>query len=492
MKKRVLSTVLALVLVLGLSSGALATEDPGIDELVSGSAAYIYSQVPEPQMASIGGEWAVLGLARAGYSVPQSWYDDYYAKVESDVEECGGILDKKKYTEYDRVIVALSAIGKDARCVAGYDLTTPLGNYEKTIWQGNNGPIWALIALDSADYSMPQNPAAETQATRQMYIDLILSVQLSDGGWVLDNTIYTISDPDMTGMALQALAKYADQPEVAVAIERGLNCVSDMIKNRNLLTYASTTSESIDQVLVALCELGVDYRQDKYMKDGVNLLDALLRFRGTNGSFRHDAAGTGDNQMSAEQGLYTLVAVQRFLRGQNSLYRMTDVCDFSEPLSIPTVTGGSGYSASFVLNPDNSAVISVKTGKTAIELSTDAYDAAGSTYEISSSNGAACIAAKRTGDTFSKTEIRTSGQKHYITFSASDDILLSVKGDVSNDGTINASDWSALISAFKKTNSTSGNLLTTLIGDVTGDGTINAADWSMLIASFKGTVTIPW
>ena len=318
--------VMAKVIV-GMSGGALATGEPDIDTLVNGSAAYVYGQVSVPQVASIGGEWAVLGLARAGYAVPQSWYDGYYTRVEQYVQECGGVLHPKKYTEYSRLLVALSSIGKDGRDVAGYDLTTALGDYRKTIWQGNNGPIWALMALDSANYPMPVNEAASVQATRQMYIDLILSVQMADGGWVLDNTVYTVSDPDMTGMALQALAKYTDQPAVASAVERGLDCISNMIKNRNLLTYTATTSESIDQVLVALCELGVDYRQNKYMKNGTNLLDALLQFRNANGSFKHDSAGTGDNQMSAEQGLYTLAAVKRFLNGQNSLYRMTDVLD---------------------------------------------------------------------------------------------------------------------------------------------------------------------
>ena len=42
MKKRICSMVLALVLLLGLSGGALAAGEPDIDALVSGSAAYVY------------------------------------------------------------------------------------------------------------------------------------------------------------------------------------------------------------------------------------------------------------------------------------------------------------------------------------------------------------------------------------------------------------------------------------------------------------------
>ena len=54
----------------------------------------------------------------------------------------------KKHTEYSRVILALTSIGKDAQNICGYDLTAPLLDYDKTVWQGINGAIWALIALD--------------------------------------------------------------------------------------------------------------------------------------------------------------------------------------------------------------------------------------------------------------------------------------------------------------------------------------------------------
>ena len=45
-----------------------------------------------------------------------------------------------KHTEYSRVILALTAIGRDPSKVAGYNLLMPLGDIEKTIWQDQNGP----------------------------------------------------------------------------------------------------------------------------------------------------------------------------------------------------------------------------------------------------------------------------------------------------------------------------------------------------------------
>ncbi len=85
MKKRIISIILALALLFGLGSAALAaTASPGSSR-VNNSAAYIYAAVPKPTVGAVGGEWAVLGLARSGYSVPDKYYQDYYPAVEQYV-----------------------------------------------------------------------------------------------------------------------------------------------------------------------------------------------------------------------------------------------------------------------------------------------------------------------------------------------------------------------------------------------------------------------
>ena len=193
--------VLTLCVLVSLAAPALAAS--GVQSELQGSAAYMLSAVKAPEVGSIGGEWAVIGLARSGYPVPANYFDDYYARVEKYVKDCAGVLHERKYTEYSRVILALTAIGRDPANVAGYNLLTPLGDFEKTIWQGLNGPIGALIALDSGSYDIPKNPSAKTQATRQLYVNEILNNQLADGGWNLTGT--GNSDPDMTAMALQPM-----------------------------------------------------------------------------------------------------------------------------------------------------------------------------------------------------------------------------------------------------------------------------------------------
>ncbi len=329
MAKRGCSLLLALVLALGLVVQTQAAgSTPSLSQALTGTAQYVYETVQAPQVGSIGGDWAVLGLARSGYTVPAQYYRDYSAAVEAYVKACNGVLHEKKYTEYSRVILALSSIGKDARDVAGYDLTKALGDYDQTVWQGVNGPIWALLALDCRNYPMPQNPQAKTQATRQMYVDYILSCQLPGGGWNLTKT--GTADPDLTAMALQALAKYQDQTNVKQAVSQALTCLSRLQNPDGTFSSEGVANgESCAQVMIALGELGISLEDARFVKNGRTLLDGLLTFYRPGQGFVHAAAGGGANQMACEQALMALAGLQRAQSGQNSLYQMSDARDLT-------------------------------------------------------------------------------------------------------------------------------------------------------------------
>ncbi|MCI8595000.1 MAG: hypothetical protein HFF09_07105 [Oscillospiraceae bacterium] len=334
--RRLSTAVLAASLLLGMSLPASAAlSGDALQTAVAGSSAYVRHTVEVPQVNAIGGEWAVICLARGGESIPQSYWDGYYATVEAYVKEHKGVLHEKKYTEYSRVVLALTAIGADPSHVAGYDLLKPLGDFDKTVWQGVNGPIWALVALDSGGYAMPQNPEAKTQATRQMYVDNILTRQLPDGGWSLSDK--GDGEADLTGMALQALAKYRSQSGVQAALDRALKFLSETQGSDGGYTSWSTSNvESTVQVIVGLCELGIDLEDSRFVKNGRTLLDNLLSYRRSDGSFCHTVGGSS-NQMASEQGLYALAAALRIWNGKSSLYRMDDVT-----ISTGTDTGLSG------------------------------------------------------------------------------------------------------------------------------------------------------
>lgn len=310
MKNRILSCLLAVALVLALLPAARGAEITAPDAAAAG---YILRTTPEPQVGTLGGEWAVLGLARSGLTVPEDWYQKYYVNLEETLLRQDGVLHRRKYTEYSRVILALSALDIDARDLAGYDLTLPLGDHDATLFQGLNGPIWALLALDSRDYPVPQAGEGRTQATRQGYLDDILARQLPGGGWTLSGAE---ADPDVTAMALQALAKYRAQEAVSAAVEAALDALSLLQEEDG--SFPST--ETCAQVLIALCELGLSPEDPRFVKAGRSLEAALLARALPEGGFARAGQSRTADQMASEQALCALDALRLTRAGAGSLY----------------------------------------------------------------------------------------------------------------------------------------------------------------------------
>ena len=294
-----------------------------INAVLNDTALYVYENTKNPQISSVGGEWAVIGTVRSGVKIPSEFYTNYYNNTKEYVKEHNGALHKKKYTEYSRVILALTAIGKNPSDVSGFNLLMPLGDYEKTIWQGINGAIWALIALDCGDYEIPHNPQAEVQATREMYIDYILQNQQQDGGWALSGDE---SDIDVTAMAVQALSKYTDTDSVNISVQKALDFISSNQKdNGGFKSRGEENSESSAQVLTALCQMGISPDDARFTKNGNTVFDNLLSYRCANNGFKHIKTQTEPDKMATEQALYALASLKRFNEGKSGLYTMDDV-----------------------------------------------------------------------------------------------------------------------------------------------------------------------
>lgn len=324
----------------------LATEDSPVAAPRSGWEAIYQTtgdyleKMGEPSFGSIGGEWMTIGLARSGRAVADEYYESVVAYVRENINE-NQRLHKAKSTENSRLILALTAIGRDVTDVDGHNLLAGLTDMEYVSYQGINGPIWALIAFDSGNYPIPK----DSGVSRDALIQAILEAQLDDGGWALSGDT---SDADMTGMALQALAPYFKTEEtVKAAVEKGLQALHNMQDDDGgFSTFDGAagktgTSESSAQVIVALTALGIDPDTDeRFVRNGVSVLDALLAYSVEGGGFRHLMSGERDG-MATEQGYYALTAYSRFRNGQSALYDMTDVIDRGETVRKQSVQSDS-------------------------------------------------------------------------------------------------------------------------------------------------------
>jgi hypothetical protein len=300
-----------------------------VQKYIDETATYLQKTVTNPTVATVGGEWTIISLARANIDVPNSYYDKYYNNLKAELDRTAGKLHHIKYTEYDRVILALSAIGKNATNIDGYDLTEPLIDFNAVVKQGLNGAIWALIALDSGNYQFTNdgtnNSSSQNNTTREKIVDYILSKEIETGGWSLGST--DVADINTTAMALQALANYQDNKDVLLATNRALNYLSQaQLKDGKFISEWDTeaNSESIANVIVALTALGIDPKTEiRFIKNEINLISALLEYYQNGGGFKHVIHGQID-LMATDQGLYALVAYERFLNGLTCLYDMTD------------------------------------------------------------------------------------------------------------------------------------------------------------------------
>ena len=313
------------------------TEVPNFDKVYADTKKYIQNNVPAPVVASDRGEWAVLGLARAGVALSDEYIQAYYGKVVAYVQKNMGndgvLVDPESHnptvTDNERIILALTAIGKDPANVGDKNLLAALQDKDimkvtDTSKTDINGLVFGLLALNSGNY------------TQDSYwlVQAILDQQNADGSWSSSADRKPVGDVDMTAMALQALAPYYNEggdTTVNAAVDKALQWLSAKYKGTGY-----TSAESCAQVVVALSALQLNANSDSsFVKtvDGAptSVLGDLLRYYlGEGQGFKHAASGKTADQKATEQALYAMAAYERYCRRTKALYDMTDaVCAHS-------------------------------------------------------------------------------------------------------------------------------------------------------------------
>lgn len=296
------------------------------------------------------GDWYPIGLSRIGIS---DNFDGYLAVINDNIQkryQTDDKLDKAKATEWHRITLAVLCSGGNPRrmgengdidLIADGVYMRVDGSGEGILGkQGINGFIWGLIAIDSMCYEIPD----DAYYTRDDIILNIMNRQLSDGGWALSGNT---SDPDITAMAIQALApyynsekkydykSYADgssvSKKVRTAVDEAIVFLSSVQQSDGGFTsWGMPNSESAVQVAVALCSLGIDIFSDtRFIKDGNTIYDGIIKYRNHDGGFLHSfvydeqnpsSLPDKSNTMASEQALYGIASIMRFQNGMRRLY----------------------------------------------------------------------------------------------------------------------------------------------------------------------------
>ncbi|MBQ4316856.1 MAG: DUF4430 domain-containing protein [Clostridia bacterium] len=244
------------------------------------------------------------GVASEWYAIALSQYQNY------DFSKYGNALDiYLKDNEINsastrlKMILSLAVSKNDSKYIAD-NLDTSIGK------QGIMSLIFGLHALNNGIVSEIHTVTSLTEE--------ILSKQLPDGSFGINGKT---GDIDTTAMAIQALAPYYSEEKVKTAIDKSIDFLSSkQQENGGFVMYGVNNPESASQVIIALSSLGIDYKTDeRFIKNGNDILDAISSFRLDDGSFSHTEVKES-NANATVQVLCAMVAYVRMAEGKNAFY----------------------------------------------------------------------------------------------------------------------------------------------------------------------------
>lgn len=251
-------------------------------------------------------EWEVLLLVANGYKISEG----HLVRLQNDFDAKGGQM--RLATDYARLALISKAMGSSITAFGNYNLLDIIVNNKDMGKQGVNGYIFSLIAI--TDEQLPQNSFWNSTGI----IKEILKHQNQDGGFAL--SVGTASDADITAMALTSLAPFKTDAQVKASIDKGLAYLSAAQGADGFFVSAGEkNSESLSQVIIALCSLGIDPAGGQFSKNNKTLLDNLAQFALSSGGFSHTIGGA-KNDIATEQAMTALTAYNIYKAGQGGFY----------------------------------------------------------------------------------------------------------------------------------------------------------------------------
>lgn len=255
--------------------------------------------------------WSVLEMVKSGNKDKLTNLDVYKSKAEET------IATSNKATDIEKEMIVLSALGQN---VSAMTVNGECVNAVERLLSCNltavNSTIFALCALDSRKYPIPEN----SEVTRQTLIENLLLAQHDDGGWSFSTKFP--SDVDMTSMAVQALAPYyladdfqsagvteAVYTNVKAAVDRAVNLLAEKYQEKG--TYGNANSDAM--AVMALASIGIDANADKFVKDEKGLYDDLFTYTLDDCSgFYYGSDTLKKNALATEQAFRAIVSYKGF------------------------------------------------------------------------------------------------------------------------------------------------------------------------------------
>lgn len=279
--KRIVSMVLAVVMLIGSMAYTTCAEDGGgvfvtISRGIGSAAEYLSAELTglyDSGDMGYGCEWYIITLLRGGKDIDGDILNRYYESAEATVAQWGT---DTKPTDIERTALAMSVMGYDITDIGGVNIAELICN-NPALAEGSNELAYALLAMDCRQTPVPEGALWD----RELIARELLSFQAEDGSFGLYDS--ETGDTDMTAVCIQALAPYRDREDVAAALDSAVEflrgCISD---EYNYADNVNTTA----QVLFALSALGIDVTDpaNGFGDESANIITALDGYRNTEGN----------------------------------------------------------------------------------------------------------------------------------------------------------------------------------------------------------------
>lgn len=225
-------------------------------------------------------------------------------------------------TDRAKAEIILAALGIDSTRL------TPLDSAEYS-----NAAKLAAMNLGTSHYTAPWVLLAEqagqvklSDKQRSSMISLLTSSLGPDGLFVTKWAGETFADPDTTGTALAALAKYntEDYPAVQAFITKAVAGLSAAQRDNG--SFGNVNSDAM--VIAGLTALGIDPGTDaRFVKGSCSLADALLLYvndtkNGFSTGYVSGTQGEKAQALATEQGFRALVTLEQFAKDTSKAFNI--------------------------------------------------------------------------------------------------------------------------------------------------------------------------
>lgn len=286
--------------------------------------------------------WKILEMVAAGQK-------ENLTNIEAVIADAIKIFQNPQLqaTDDEKYIMALSALGIDATAVPlGDKRINGVASMAAKNMDGLNVLIFALPAYDAGNYNVPQNASLR----RSQIVEKILDMQTEEGDWSLSGSG---TDPDMTAMALHALAPIYHAPmgfyegisaplqeRVRQGVDLGVARLSQLQLTAKKVgafsDYRGTAnSNSTAMVICALSALGINPDTDyRFIKNGKSALDGLMTFA-TKDHKGFGYTNTTMNDMATEQGFRAVLCYEGITKSKDvpyNIYKLGEVTPTPPPV----------------------------------------------------------------------------------------------------------------------------------------------------------------